>query len=108
MSETLARIQALVARGEVEPTVHALGRLETHATMLDDVVAGVASALLVEDYPDATRGPTVLVLQRDSSGDPLHVLWGIPRSGSDCAVLITAYRPDPELWSAGFTKRRSR
>jgi hypothetical protein len=32
--------------------------------MLDDVVAGLASAVVVEDYPVSGRGPSVLVLQR--------------------------------------------
>ncbi len=70
-----------------------------------DVIGGVNLATIVEAYPDAARGPSVLVLQRDGNGEPLHILWGIPKGQEAMAVLITAYRPDPARWSPDFRKR---
>jgi hypothetical protein len=46
-------------------------------------------------------------LQRDRAGNPLHILWGIPKGHVEPAVLVTAYRPDPAIWQEGFTRRRT-
>ncbi len=106
MSETLRRVQALVLSGEVEVSRHGLQELAADGILLVDAVAGIAAASLVEDYPDFHKGPSVLVLQRDSANKPIHVLWGIERNTATPAVLVTAYRPDPRLWSEDFARRR--
>jgi hypothetical protein len=48
----------------------------------------------------------VLVLQHDRSGKAIHAVWGIPRGKDLPAVLVTAYRPDPERWSDDFLRRK--
>jgi hypothetical protein len=48
-----------------------------------DVLAGVQSAVLVEDYPEFRKGPSVLLLQRDAVGRPIHVVWGIPKAAQN-------------------------
>jgi hypothetical protein len=70
--------------------------------LLGDLLNGVGSAVAIEDYFDAIRGPTVLVLQTDAVGQPVHVVWGIRKDSEGPAVLVTAYRPDPLLWSPDF------
>ena len=107
MSETLARVKSLATRGEVEVSRHGLRELATRGIVLDDIVDGINAAIVVEDYPDVWKGPSVLVLQRDGDGRPVHIVWGIARDAVSPAVLVTAYRPDPERWSADFTRRRT-
>jgi hypothetical protein len=75
--------------------------------LLGDVIAGVPAAIVVEDYPQYAHGPSVLVLQKDTEGHPLHVVWGIPKNHEGPAVVVTAYRPDPARWSSDFLRRKT-
>ena len=104
-SGTLARIKVLVANGQFLISDHGLDELAEDAIFGSEAVAGVADALVLEDYPEAFKGPSILVLQHDSDGRPLHVVWGIPKGRSSPAVLATAYRPNPQHWTAAFTRR---
>jgi hypothetical protein len=106
LSDTLLQIQALVKRGAVYISDHGYDELAKDDIIVGDILNGVANAVVVEDYPDALRGPTVLVLQSDAAKAPIHVDWGIAAGRSEPAVLVTAYRPDPERWSSDFAKRK--
>lgn len=106
MSETLRRVQTLMQRGAVEVSRHGLQELADDDILLEDAIAGVTDATVVEDYPSFHKGPSVLVLQRDRADRPIHVLWGIERETTTPAVLITAYRPDPRRWSEDYARRR--
>ena len=106
MSSTLKVIRGLVAAGELRISEHGYDELSEDSIRIRDVLAGLSSAVIVEDYPTFGKGPAVLALQSDLEGRPLHIVWGIPKGLSGPAVLITAYRPDPARWTDGFTKRR--
>lgn len=108
MNEILRRVQALVARGEYLISGHGFRELLADDILTGDVLTGVAHAVVVEDYPDSRKEPAVLVLQIDGNGLPVHVMWGIPKAEGTPAVLVTAYRPAPELWSEDFMKRKPR
>jgi hypothetical protein len=108
MSGTLERVQQLVAQGEVRLSDHGYEEFAADGIVARDVITGISAALVVEDYPDAARGPSVLVLQRDGAGLPIHILWGIPAGWTGPAVVITGYRPDPSRWSEDFLERKTR
>ena len=106
MSETLKKVQALVEAGEVKVSDHGYNEMVQDGLLATEVVDGLSRAIVVEDYPDYPKGPCVLVVENDSTGHPIHAVWGIPRGKSGPAVLVTAYRPDPDRWSDDFTRRR--
>ena len=108
MSDTLTRVRALVAEGKVRVSEHGYDELADDDIFTSDVFIGVRTAVVVEDYPHFAKGPSVLVLQRDSEDRPIHVLWGIPKGCSEPAVVVTAYRPALARWSDDFTRRKNR
>jgi hypothetical protein len=107
LSKTLEQVRALVARGEVRVSAHGYDELAADDLFVKDVVDGVGAAAPIEDYPDYPKGPCVLVLEHDRHGQPLHVVWGIPKGQSSPAVVVTAYRPDPAKWDETWRKRRT-
>lgn len=108
MSEILRRVQELVSRGEYRVSRHGFRELVADDILAEDALAGLAAAVVVEDYPDTRKEPSVLVLQHDREGRPIHVMWGIPKAEGTPAVLVTAYRPAPDRWSDDFLKRNKR
>ena len=108
MSNFLTRVQTLILRGEVRLSLHGFRELAADDIVLDDIIASVENAIMIEENLSFAKGPCVLVLQRDRENRPVHVLWGIPNEQSTPATLITAYRPSPERWFEGFMRRRKR
>ena len=108
MSDTLRLIRERVEAGKIRVSQHGMQELSDDSIALGAVIAGIANAIVVEDYPDYAKGPCVLCLQRDGAGSPIHVLWGLAARNLEVATIITAYRPDPERWMDDLVTRRPR
>ena len=106
MSETLRRVQALVSSGDYLISRHGFRELAADDIVAQDTLTDIERAIVVEDYPDSRKEPSVLVLQYDSDRRPIHVMWGVPRATGRPAILVTAYRPAPDKWSADFRRRK--
>ncbi|MBI1727392.1 MAG: DUF4258 domain-containing protein [Candidatus Rokubacteria bacterium] len=107
MSDTFRRIVELVRGGNIQVSVHGYDEMAADGILAGEAIEGAVVATVVEDYPDYFKGPCTLVLQRDRGGNPIHVVWGIPREQTSPAVLVTAYRPDPMRWTDDFLRRKS-
>ena len=105
MSQLLKEIIQLAGAGRVRISEHGYDELAEDGLSAREVVAGLVHGKVVEDYPDYPKGPCVLVLVQDRGGKPVHALWGIPKGHTSPAVLITAYRPDPNRWGEKFLNR---
>jgi len=58
---------------------------------------------VIEEYLDDPRGPSALLLGRGQAGRAIHVV-AAPKA--EYAAVITAYLPDPAMWSADMRTRR--
>lgn len=99
-------IRNLVRNGELRISEHGYDELANDQITAREVVSGIEEALVVENYPEYPKGPCALFLHRDRAGNAIHVVWGIPRGREKPAVLITAYRPDPDRWDETFMRRK--
>jgi len=108
LSETFDKIRLHVKAGRVRVSQHGMQELSDDSISLAAVLAGVEKALIVEDYPDHSRGACVLCLQREGADQPIHVLWGLAARTPEVATIITAYRPDPDRWMDDLMTRRPR
>jgi len=107
VSKTLEQVRALVACGEVRVSLHGYEELAADSIHVRDIIDGLESAAVVEDYPNYAKGPCVLVLEQDRTNQPIHVVWGIPAGQDSPAVAVTAYRPDPAKWDETWQRRRT-
>lgn len=96
----------LIENGDVRISEHGYDELAADSLTVREIVIGSPDGIVLEEYPDYPKGPCVLTLSNDREGKPIHVVWGIPRGLTSPAVLVTAYRPDPERWADGFRRRK--
>jgi len=106
MSGTYEQILLLIGRDSIVVSDHGYNELAADGIFVKNVLSSMADAVVVEEYPAYPKGPCVLLLQRDRNGDPIHVVWGIPKGRQSPAVLITAYRPDLMRWEPDFLRRK--
>jgi hypothetical protein len=105
MSDTLEKVKSLVALRNVRLSDHGFEGLRARGISLKEIIDGVANAQLVEEYPFAFKGPSVLTLQT-SGPRAIHVVWGLSKYEPEIVTLITAYVPCLEKWYDGFKQRR--
>jgi hypothetical protein len=105
MNEIFEKILNLISLGEIIISDHGYDELAEDGILVKDIMNTVINGKVIEQYPEYHKGPCVLVLQKNKNGNPIHVVWGIPRNKSTPAVLITAYKPDPLIWDNTFMVR---
>lgn len=106
MSELVDQVRALLGAGDIRISEHGYDEMAEDGLSAREVLGGVSEAVVVEEYPNYPKGPCVLFLQKDRTGTPIHVVWGIPKGHDKPVVLVTAYRPDPVRWDQTFARRR--
>ena len=104
-SETFKKIRRLIAEKDVLISSHGYDELANDGILVREIMSALKDGVVIEDYPDFWKGPAVLILLIDGEGRPIHTVWGIPKGKGRPAVLVTAYRPDPDRWSDNFSRR---
>jgi hypothetical protein len=85
---------------------HAFTRMFARGISPQLVERAVRLGEVIADYPDDQPYPSALLLFKDVE-QALHVVVGIDAESKTCHI-ITAYRPEPDLWSADFRTRRKK
>jgi len=106
LSDFIERVRDLLRAGDVRISEHGYDELAEDGLTAREVLGSIQEAVVVEEYLNYAKGPCVLLLQKDQAGEPIHVVWGIPKGHDKPVVLVTAYRPDPGRWDKTFTRRR--
>jgi len=82
---------------------HALKQMSRLERMIstEDIQEVIELGEIIENYPTDKRGESCLIAYINQR--PIHVVCS---AKDDYLAIITAYLPDPKLWSNDFKKRR--
>ena len=101
----IKRIIDALKSGRVNITRHAYQEAKNDSLALDDIIYATHNGEIIEDYPDNKPFPCCLMYGKTSANEPVHCVWAYD-SITRIAVLITVYRPDPEMWIEGKVRKK--
>ena len=86
-------------------TKHARERLAEREITIDDIVNGINTGEVIKQYEDDRPLPSCLVLGLSVNNKYIHI---VVSNDEEYIYIITAYYPDPQLWSEDFKTRKGR
>jgi len=90
--------------GEFELSEHAFQQSIVRKIRIHEMAEVIATAEIIESYPNDKYGPSFLLMGSTLAGRPLHLQVSTPVR--PLLKIITAYQPDPTLW-IDFRRRRT-
>jgi len=69
---------------------------------VDEALSGCEA---IEEYPDDTPYPSVLLLGENESGRPIHAVCAYAPD-DQVMIIITVYEPDPDRWDDNRRRKR--
>ncbi|MCW5911330.1 MAG: DUF4258 domain-containing protein [Cyclobacteriaceae bacterium] len=85
-------------------TKHALIEMDNDSIGLEDVKQVALNGEVIKVYPDDKKGLSQLMFGM-AGASPVHVVCS---HHGETIHIITAYKPNPELWEADFKTRKTR
>lgn len=85
---------------------HAIRQMFQREISKEDVVEVIESGQIIMKYPDDKPYPSCLML-RFVDKRPIHVVLAEDKENRR-GIIVTAYVPDPRMWTNDFTSRRNR
>ena len=101
-TDPLAFIQRRVRERKILWTYHVNMRIERRHISRSEILDAVDAYEIIEAYPEDKYLPSYLV----AGGESFHVLFATDVT-NDNVRIVTAYRPDPNEWEAGFRRRKT-
>ena len=83
---------------------HAYSRIYERKISTKDVISGIASGEIIEQYPTDFPFPSCLVLGLTSNGEKIHVVCSI---GNGALWIISAYIPTLDKWENDYKTRKA-
>lgn len=96
-------IQAIKSQ-RIRISDHADTEAHDDGLLFDEIFFSVLQGEIIEDYPKDKPYPSCLIYGENIKGEPIHSVWAY-NPINKWAVLITVYRPDPQLW-INYKERR--
>jgi hypothetical protein len=93
------------AYGHLTFRIHALRQMFQRRISDTDIRELLGTGIIIEEYPDDTPYPSCLI-SGIINDRPLHIVMAYNNVDRE-AIVITAYEPDPDIWSDDFTRRIS-
>lgn len=94
-----------IRKNSIRITDHADEEAQADHLSFDEIFFSVLQGEIIEEYPYDRPFPSCLIYGDSFNGQPIHSVWAY-NQGSQWAVLITVYRPDPNRW-IDWRRRRS-
>lgn len=83
---------------------HAIQQMFFRRISKEDVRTAINYGEVIEEKPDDTPFSSYLILDFVNN-KPIHVVFSYDKT-NDTGYIVTAYFPDPQLWTDNFRKRR--
>jgi len=84
---------------------HALQQMFRRNITVEDIKTAISSGDTIQDYRDDKPYPSRILLYFKNKV-PLHVVYAVNRLDNEI-IVITAYHPDENLWSADFRTKKN-
>src|SRR3972149_10896065 len=94
-TDLLENIRRQAAAENIRITQHAQQEMTEEEIALDNVLQAIATAQVLENYPEHKRGPCCLLNGFSPSGRFIHIVCTTAQS---VLIIITAYEPKPPKW----------
>ncbi len=90
---------------KVLTTAHTIKRFMERGICFDDVINGIKTGKIIEQYPNDYPHPSCLILGVDMHGKSIHICVG---TDDEYLWLITVYYPSEEYWDSSFEIRKEK
>ena len=103
LGTALERIRSQAASESLRITQHAQQEMIEENITLNEVLQAIATAPILENYPEHRRGACCLLNGLTPNGRPLHIVCTTAQS---VLIVITVYEPKPPKWVSPAQRRQ--